>query len=170
MAVRAVQYVAAPALGLSGEYGYAAAEVLDNSNKQAWFAGATVTVPIFDGFKSGADRRAALSRQRAQAVRLHNLELQISAELRLAQQDASSRFAQIAVAEKSLHLAEQELELAQKRFQQGVADNREIIEAQNRLAIASDGRVEAVYQYNLSRVELARAKGDVRGILAERVE
>ena len=62
------------------------------------------------------------------------------------------------------------MELAQKRFQQGVADNREIIEAQNRLAIASDGRVEAIYQYNLSRVELARAKGDVRGILAERVE
>lgn len=168
--VQTAKFQRLPALGLSGEYGYAAAEILDNANKQAWFAGATVTVPIFDGFKSGADRRAALSRQRAQAVRLHNLELQISAELRLAQQDASSRFAQIAVAEKSLHLAEQELELAQKRFQQGVADNREIIEAQNRLAIASDGRVEAIYQYNLSRVELARAKGDVRGILAERAE
>jgi outer membrane protein TolC len=168
--VQTAKFQRLPALGLSGEYGYVSTEFLDNSNQPAWFAGATVTIPIFDGFKSGADRRAALSRQRAQAVRLHNLELQISAELRLAQQDAASRFAQIAVAEKSLHLAEQELELAQKRFQQGVADNREIIEAQNRLAIASDGRVEAVYQYNLSRVELARAKGDVRGILAERVE
>jgi hypothetical protein len=168
--VQTAKFQRLPALALSGEYGYAAAELLDNANKQAWFAGATVTVPIFDGLKSGADRRAALSRQRSQALRLHNLELQISVELRLAQQDADSRFAQIAVAEKGLHLAEQELELAQKRFQQGVADNREIIEAQNRLAIASDGRVEAVYQYNLSRVELARAKGDVRGILSERVE
>ena len=168
--VQTAKFQRLPALALSGEYGYAAAVVLDNANKQAWFAGATVTVPIFDGLKSGADRRAALSRQRSQALRLHNLELQISVELRLAQQDADSRFAQIAVAEKGLHLAEQELELAQKRFQQGVADNREIIEAQNRLAIASDGRVEAVYQYNLSRVELARAKGDVRGILSERVE
>lgn len=168
--LRTAKFQRLPALGLSGEYGYAAAEVLDSSTKQAWFAGATVTVPIFDGLKSGADQRAALSRQRAQAARLHNLELQISAELRLAQQDATSRFAQITVAEKSLRLAEQELELAQKRFGQGVADNREIIEAQNRLAVASDGLVEAVYQYNLSRVELARAKGDVRGILAEKVE
>jgi outer membrane protein TolC len=168
--LRTAKFQRLPALGLSGEYGYAAAEVLDSSTKQAWFAGATVTVPIFDGLKSGADQRAALSRQRAQAARLHNLELQISAELRLAQQDATSRYAQITVAEKSLRLAEQELELAQKRFGQGVADNREIIEAQNRLAVASDGLVEAVYQYNLSRVELARAKGDVRGILAERVE
>ena len=168
--LRTAKFQRLPALGLSCEYGYAAAEVLDSSTKQAWFAGATVTVPIFDGLKSGADQRAALSRQRAQAARLHNLELQISAELRLAQQDATSRFAQITVAEKSLRLAEQELELAQKRFGQGVADNREIIEAQNRLAVASDGLVEAVYQYNLSRVELARAKGDVRGILSERME
>jgi outer membrane protein TolC len=159
-----------PLLGLGGEYGFVAAEVFDDTKKQAWFAGATVSMPIFDGLKSSADQRAALSRQRSQAARLKNLELQISAELRLATQDASSRFAQITVAEKSLSLAAQELELAQRRFQQGVADNREIIEAQNRLAVASDGLVEAVYQYNLSRVELARSKGDVRGILAERIE
>ena len=55
------------------------------------------------------------------------------------------------------------------RFQQGVADNREVLDAQNRLAQADDNFVEAVYQYNLSRVELARAKGDVRAVLAEKV-
>ena len=168
--VKTARFERLPILGLGGEYGYVATEVLDSTTKQAWFAGATVTMPIFDGLKSSADQRAALSRQRSQTARLKNLELQISTELRLATQDASSRFTQIAVAEKSLRLAEQELDLAQKRFQQGVADNREIIEAQNRLAVASDGLVEAVYQYNLSRVELARSKGDVRGILAERIE
>ncbi|MBC7367765.1 MAG: TolC family protein [Undibacterium sp.] len=167
--VKTAKFERLPILGLGGEYGYVAAEIFDSTTKQAWFAGATVTMPIFDGLKSSADQRAALSRQRSQAARLKNLELQISTELRFAQQDASSRNAQITVAEKTLRLAEQELQLAQKRFQQGVADNREIIEAQNRLAIASDGLVEAVYLYNLSRVELARSKGEVRGILAERV-
>ncbi len=167
--VRTAKFERLPILGLGGEYGYASSEVFDSTTKQAWFAGATLTVPIFDGLKSSSDQRLALSRQRSQAARLKNLELQISAELRLAQQDASSRNAQITVAEKTLQLAEQELQLAQKRFEQGVADNREIIEAQNRLAVASDGLVEAVYQYNLSRVELARSKGDVRGILAERL-
>jgi hypothetical protein len=34
--------------------------------------------------------------------------------------------------------------------------------------VADDNYVEAVYQYNLSRVELARAKGEVRAILAEK--
>ena len=101
-------------------------------------------------------------------MRLHTLELQISAELLLARQDAGSRNAQITVAEKSLRLAKEQLALAQERYRQGVADNREVVEAQTSLAIADDNFVEAVYQYNLSRVELARAKGDVRTVLAEK--
>ena len=136
--VRTAKFERLPALSLGGEYGYAAGNFDDSGKQEAWFAGATVSVPIFDGLRSGADRRAALSRQRSQEIRLHNLELQISSELRLARQDASSRNAQITVAEKNQRLAEEELRLAQQRYQQGVADNREVVEAQNRLAIASD--------------------------------
>jgi outer membrane protein TolC len=166
--VRTAAFERLPSLALSGQYGYAAANFDDSGKKEQWFAGATVSLPIFDGLRAGADRRVALSRQRSQEARLHNLELQISAELRLARQDASSRNAQIAVAEKNLALAEQQLRLAQQRYQQGVADNREVVEAQNQLAIAADNVVEATYQYNLSRVELARARGDVRSVLSEK--
>src|SRR6185369_2555018 len=118
--------------------------------------------------RAGTDRRLALSRQRSQEVRLHSLELQISSELRLALQDAGSRNAQVAVAEKSLQLAEDELRLAEQRYRAGAADNREVVEAQNRRAIAADNFVEAVYQYHASRVELARARGDVRTVLQEK--
>ncbi|MBM3856091.1 MAG: TolC family protein, partial [Verrucomicrobia bacterium] len=93
---------------------------------------------------------------------------QISSELRLALQDAGSRNAQVTVAEKGLRLAQEEIRLAQQRYRQGVADNREIVEAQNRLAVADDNLVDAIYLYNLSRLELARVKGDVRAILAEK--
>lgn len=166
--VRTAKFERLPSLALSGEYGLAAANFDDDNKKQAWFAGATFSVPIFDGLRSGADRRAALSRQRGQEMRLHTLELQISSELLLARQDASSRNAQITVADKNLTLAREQLTLAQERYRQGVADNREVVEAQTSLAIADDNFVEAVYQYNLSRVELARAKGEVRAVLAEK--
>ena len=166
--VQTARFERLPSLNLSGEYGLAAANFDDSDKKQAWFAGATISVPIFDGLRSGADRRAALSRQRGQEMRLHTLELQISSELLLARQDASSRNAQITVADKNLKLAREQLTLAQERYRQGVADNREVVEAQTSLAIADDNFVEAVYQYNLSRVELSRAKGDVRAVLAEK--
>jgi len=140
----------------------------DEGKQDQWAFGVGVAMPVFDGFRLSASRRSAQSRLRSQEARLHHLELQISAELRLAAQDAASRHAQVSVAEKGLGLSREELRLAQQRYQQGVADNREVVEAQNRLAQAEDNLVEAVHQYNLSRVEFARARGDVRTILAER--
>ncbi len=168
--VRAATYERLPALALTGNYGVASPHFDDSDKQDQWAIGLGVSVPVFDGQRTSANRRIALSRQRAQEVRLHHLELQISSELRLAVQSASSHNAQVTVAEKSLRLAQEELRLAQQRYQQGVADNREVVEAQNRLAVADDSLVDAVYQYNLSRVELARAKGDVRAVLAEKVQ
>ena len=167
--VRSAKFERLPTLSLTGTYGYASAHFDDNSKQEQWSAGVGLSVPVFDGLRNGANRRIALSRQRAQAARVHNLELQITSELRLALQDAGSRNAQITVAGKNLQLAQEELRLAQQRYRQGVADNREVVEAQNRLAIADDNFVEAVYQYNLSRVELARTRGDVRSVLSEKV-
>lgn len=167
--VRSARYERLPALNLTGSYGYASVKYDDPDKQDQWSAGIGLSMPIFDGLRSGANRRIALSRQRGQELRLHSLELQISSELRLAQQDSNSRNAQIAVAEKSVRLAQEELRLAQQRYQNGVADNREVVEAQTRLAVADDNLVEAVYQYNLSRVELARSRGDVRSVVAEKV-
>jgi outer membrane protein len=156
-----------PTIGISGTFGRGASNY-DDPLQPEWSAAATLTLPIFDGLRAGADRRLALSRQRVQDARLRDLELQISTELRLAAQDANSRNAQVEVAEKTLRLARDQLRLAQQRYQQGVADNREVVEAQTQLAQAKDNVVEAAYQYNLSRVEFARARGDVRTVLLEK--
>ena len=166
--VTTTTYERLPTLGLTGYYGAATAKYNDGDFQEQWSAGIGLSVPVFDGMRTSANRRIALSRQRSQEARLHNLELQISAELRLALQAAGSRNAQIAVSEKGLSLAQEELRLARQRYQQGVADNREVLDAQNRLAFAEDNLVDAVFLYNLSRLELARARGDVRGILAEK--
>lgn len=166
--VRSATFERLPVITAGGTWGRGAAN-FDDTLQPSWSTNIGLSVPIFDGMRSNSDRRIALSRQRAQEMRLHNLELQISAELRLAAQDASSRNAQVAVAEKNERLAQDQLRLAQQRYQNGVADNREVVEAQTQLAIADDNLVEAIYQYNLSRVELARARGDVRTVLQEKV-
>jgi outer membrane protein TolC len=168
--VRAAGYQRFGVLSAVGEYGYTTSRAFDGNEKEAWLAGVAVSVPVFDGLRTNADRRVALAQLRQQELRVRALELQIPAELRLAAQDAKSRNTQVAVAERSLQLAQEQLRLAQIRFEGGAVDNREVIEAQNALAVASDNRLEAVYQYSLSRVELARAKGDVRTILTEQAK
>ena len=168
--VRAARFSRLPSFALIGSYGYASAEAFDNNETKIWSGSLAMSLPVFDSARSRALTGIALSRRRAQELRLQNLETEINAELRLARQDAASRLAQINVAEKGFRLAEEELTLAGRRFEQGVADNRELIEAQNRLAAAADNRIEAGYRYNLSRVELARATGRVGAILEEQTE
>lgn len=168
--LRAAKFQRFGTLSLFGEYGYTSARAFDGKERNAWLGGVDLNIPVFDGLRTSADKRAALAQVRSQEFRLRSLELLISSELRLAVQDARSRFSQVEVAERSLRLANDELRLARQRYEQGVADNREVIEAQNRLAQSDDNLVEAVFQYNLSRVELARAKGEVRTILSEKAE
>jgi len=168
--VRAARYGRLPALAILGSYGHASAVALDGNDARIWSGSLALSVPVFDSSRSRSLTNLALSRRRAQELRVQNLESQISAEVRLARQNAASRLAQIYVAEKGYGLAEQELALAERRFEQGVADNRELVEAQNRLAEAGDNLVEAVYNYRLGRVELSRVLGRVSDILAEQGE
>lgn len=159
-----------PSLAVTGSYGYATENAFDGNEANIWSGSVVFSLPIFDGLRTRSLTQLALSRQRAQDLRVKDLRLQIGAETMLASQDARSRYAQVSVAERGLRLAEDELRLARIRFEEGAADNREVIEAQNRLAQAGDNLNEAIYQFNLSRLELARAKGDVRRILSEKSE
>ena len=168
--VRAARYGRLPSLAVIGSYGYASSEVLDGNEANVWSGSLALSVPVFDSARSRSLTNYALSRRRAQEMRVQDLQARISAEVRLTRQNAVSRLAQIEVAEKGYRLAEEELELAERRFQQGVADNRELVEAQNRLAAASDNVVEAAYNYQRSRVELNRVLGRVGAVLAETSE
>lgn len=166
--LRAVRFEQIGSVSLSGDLGYVNTELFDGDAQRSWGAGLSYSVPVFDGARNRISRRVLLSQIRSQEYRLRQQELLISSEVRLALQDARSRDAQVTVARKSLQLAEEELQLAQRRFEQGLADNREVIDAQNRLAQSSDNLNEAIYLYNLSRVELARVRGDVRRVTEER--
>jgi outer membrane protein TolC len=58
-----------------------------------------------------------------------------------------------------LQLAQQTLTQAQDRFSAGVADNLEVVQAQQAEATASENLINALYSNNLAKVELARALG-----------
>ncbi len=166
---RAASWERFPTLSVFGDYGYASGNAFDGDDQEVWSAGVAVRVPVFEGFRIRSNRMLANSRRRATEIEIRDLEQEISSELLFAWQDLRSRLAQIEVAEENLELAEDELRLAQVRFEQGVADNREVIDAQNRVSQASDNLVEAFFGYNVSRLEYARVRGDVRLLLGDQV-
>ena len=58
-------------------------------------------------------------------------------------------------------LSRQEVEFARARFAQGIADNTEVVNAQDRLSKADDANIRARYTLGLARANLARATGAV---------
>jgi outer membrane protein TolC len=159
----------APTLDVNASYGIASEVLFDGDEEGTWVAGVGLNVPIWEGNRIRADRRIAESRERQQEFQVADLKNRIGAELRNILYTVNSQIAQIQVAQKNLALGEEELRLARVRYEQGVADNRELIDAENRYTNTSFNLVQAIYNYHDARVELARVRGDVRLILAERV-
>jgi outer membrane protein len=162
LARRAASWQRLPTVELFGNIGYETARAFDNDMERGWLVGIRASVPIFEGFRIAAEKRQADAAIRANEFLLRDLENSLMRDYQIALNEVDSRFRQIPVAEKEVSLAAEELSLARERFTQGVADNRELIDAQQALAAAEDGLLEARFLYGLSRVAFARAVGAVR--------
>jgi outer membrane protein TolC len=154
-----------PALGVFGDYGDIGTG-LGNARPTRSY-GLTLRIPIFDGGRRDARRSEAASQYRAEQVRTEDLKAQIELEVRLALDALHSAEEQVKVARDGLELSENELAQAQRRLDAGVAYSLEVTDAQTRLERARDNQTEALYNYNLARIDLEQAMGNVRNSVVE---
>jgi outer membrane protein TolC len=162
LARRAASWQRLPTVELFGNIGYETERAFDSDMERGWLIGIRASMPIFEGFRIAAEKRQADAAIRANEFILRDLENSLMRDYQIALNEVDSRFRQLPIAEKEVSLAAEELRLARERFTQGVADNRELIDAQQALAQAEDGLLEARFLYGLSRVAFARAVGAVR--------
>ena len=167
VARRAAAWERFPSLSLFGDWGYAGEDAFGGDLEEEWSAGVSVSVPVFEGFRIRANRMQAELLVQQQELVIRQVEQEVMAALKSSITQVRSRYEQIEIARRSADLSQRELELARARFQEGVADNSDLVRAQANLAEAEDGLVQAVYAYNLARLTLARVRGDVRLLLAE---
>jgi outer membrane protein TolC len=122
-------------------------------------------VPLFDGGRRDARREESASQYRAESVRTNDLKEQIELDVRLALDSLQSADQQVKVAQEGLDLANSELTQARRRYDAGVAVSVEVTDAQTRLERARDNTTDALYSYNVARLDLAQAMGRVRSTL-----
>jgi outer membrane protein TolC len=127
--------------------------------------GIQVRVPLFDGGKRDARREESASQYRAEKVRTSDLREQIELDVRLALDELKSADDEVKVAKDGLSLSEDELTQARRRYDAGVAIGVEVTDAQTRLERARDNQTEALYLYNLARLDLAQAMGKIRSLV-----
>ncbi len=153
-AARAEHY---PTIDINANFGDSSITI---GNPQAVYqASATLRFPIFAGNKSHADALEADAALHQAGQQLDNLRAQIDYEVRTALLDLQAAADQVKVAQSSVDLANQELEQAHDRFAAGVADNLEVVQAQETVAGANEQYISSLYAHNVAKVELAKAMG-----------
>jgi outer membrane protein len=126
-----------------------------------------IAVPIFTGGRIKARVAEAESQQRELGLQKTEVERQVEEEVRraiLAYESARSR---TRVAAENVMLAEQELDLAQDRFANGVTTSIEVDNAQTSLVTAQDDRIAAAADQERARYDLWRATGQIRELIPE---
>jgi len=71
------------------------------------------------------------------------------------------------VAGSALALAREQVQQARDRFANGVADNLEVVQAQEALATAAENQIASLFAQNVARLSLARTLGGAETSYAE---
>ena len=73
--------------------------------------------------------------------------------------DLQAASEQVEVTRQEVDLASQTLTQSRDRFAAGVADNLEVVQAQEALANANEAYIDSVYAHNVAKASLARVVG-----------
>jgi outer membrane protein TolC len=154
-----------PKLSLSGawlEQGLTPTSIIPVYQYQA-----NLDFPLFTGGRIQAQRTQAELAIRQLKQQEQDLRNRIALEVKTAIAQVESARGEVTVANLGVDLAKQEVEQARDRFQAGVANNIEVITAQNELSRANDNQIAALYRFNQARADLAHATGQMESLYAK---
>ena len=146
-----------PTLSFNGYYGVSQ---VGGAGAHGNFAAiGTLSLPLFREARLRGDADAAQANLDAVNAQLDDLRVHIDQQVRSALLDATAAAKLVEVARSNVDLATRALADETDRVNAGVDDNLPLVTAQATLASAQTNLVESLYQYNLSKLALARAAG-----------
>lgn len=147
-----------PSLSVDGNYGDIGSPNFGMSHG-TFAVAAALNVPIFQGGRVRADTLLADSVLERRRAELADLGGRIDDEVRTAFLNLTSSGDLVAVARSNVDLARQTLTQATDRFSAGIADNLEVVLAQETVATADQSYIASLYAYNLAKLSLAQSIG-----------
>jgi outer membrane protein len=126
----------------------------------------SIDFPIFTGWRIQAERAKADLAIRQLKQQEQEVRNRIALEVKTAAAQLESARSQVTVANLGVQLATQEVDQARDRFRAGVANNIEVISAQDALSRANDNQIAALYRFSQSRADLAHAVGQMEALYA----
>jgi outer membrane protein len=126
-----------------------------------------VSLPLFTGGRIRAEVVRADLEIRKLEQQQADLRNQIALDVKTALLNLSSARSEVQVANLGVQLSREEVDQARDRFKAGVANNIEVIQAQDSLSRANDNQIAALYRFNQARADLARAVGQMEKVYSK---
>ena len=162
---RSIVGEALPSVRVNADYGEIG---LSPADARGTFAvSGAVSVPIFQGGRTRGRLLEADADIRNRRAEAEDMKASIYYEVRTAFLDLDATARQLAVAGKTRDLANQQLTQARDRFAAGVANNVEVVQAQDAVAVATEQFIAAQYGYDLAKGALVRGTGTSEDLLRQ---
>jgi outer membrane protein TolC/ABC-type transporter Mla MlaB component len=154
-----------PSLRFDGDFAYLGTS--GNTTLPTYSYQASVNMPLFTGGRIHAEIvRADLEIKKLEQQK-DDLRNQIALDVKSALLNLQSARNEVQVANLGVQLSKEEVEQARDRFKAGVANNIEVIQAQDSLSRANDNQIAALYRFNQARADLARSIGQMEKVYAK---
>ena len=159
---RAAQSERLPSVRFDGTFAYVGTS--GNTTLPTYTYQGSVNLPLFTGGRIRAEVvRADLEIRKLEEQRA-DLRNQIALDVKTALLNLDSARSEVRVANLGVQLSKEEVDQARDRFKAGVANNIEVIQAQDSLSRANDNQIAALYRFNQARADFARSIGQMEKV------
>jgi outer membrane protein TolC len=155
--VKSVKASKLPTLGLRVGDGQSGNSPENNVN--TYRVQGEIDVPIYTGGRIKGEIEEAEGALREAHALLDKNRAQIETDVLTAISGMEWALKEVETSARNVKLSRQEVEFTRSRFAQGISDNTEVVNAQDRLTQADEAEIEARYLLGLARANLARATG-----------
>jgi len=122
-------------------------------------ASLSVSLPLFNGWSRERQIEDARVQRDNAELAVRGQELKLRTDLGSALLNLQTAYGVAELQTQVVARATEELRLAQERFRFGVASSVEVTDAQTSLALAEQGRIDAIYNYHKSLAALEALVG-----------
>jgi outer membrane protein TolC len=155
--VQSVKATRWPTIGVTFADGQSGDSPVNNVN--TYRLAGTLYIPIYTSGRIRGEIAEAQGKLHEAQAGMDQLRSQIETDVLTAIAGVEWARKEVETSAANVKLSREEVQLTRQRFTQGVTDNTEVVNAQDRVSKADDARVRAMYTLGLARANLARATG-----------
>jgi len=154
-----------PSVRFDGTFAYVGTS--GNTTLPTYTYQGSVNLPLFTGGRIRAEVVRADLEIRKLEEQQADLRNQIALDVKTALLNLDSARSEVQVANLGVQLSKEEVDQARDRFKAGVANNIEVIQAQDSLSRANDNQIAALFRFNQARADYARSIGQMEKVYSK---